>query len=116
MSSASVLVVNDLTKRFGGVTAVDNVSFDLAAGEILALIGPNGAGKTTCFNMLMGQLKSDTGSVCLMGEELVGLTPRAIWRKGVGRTFQITATYQSCLLYTSPSPRDKRQSRMPSSA
>lgn len=95
MSTDSVLAVRDLTKRFGGVTAVDNVSFDLAAGEILALIGPNGAGKTTCFNMLMGQLKPDTGSVRLMGEELIGLTPRAIWRKGVGRTFQITATYQS---------------------
>jgi branched-chain amino acid transport system ATP-binding protein len=95
MSTDSVLTVRDLTKRFGGVTAVDNVSFNLAAGEILALIGPNGAGKTTCFNMLMGQLKPDSGSVRLMGEELIGLTPRTIWRKGVGRTFQITATYQS---------------------
>jgi branched-chain amino acid transport system ATP-binding protein len=74
---------------------VSDVSFDLKQGELLALIGPNGAGKTTCFNMLNGQLKADSGEVKLNGESILGLSPRRVWRKGVGRTFQITATYAS---------------------
>ena len=90
-----VLSVRHLSKSFGGLQAVSDVSFDLAAGELLALIGPNGAGKTTCFNMLNGQLKADSGEVKLNGESILGLSPRRIWRKGVGRTFQITATYAS---------------------
>ena len=57
---------------------------------MLALIGPNGAGKSTCFNMLSGQLRADAGRVLLHGRDIAGLTPRAIWRLGVGRTFQIT--------------------------
>lgn len=92
-SNAPVLRVVGLTKHFGGITAVDGVSFEVNRGEILALIGPNGAGKTTCFNMLMGQLKPDAGEVFLNGDNIVGLSPRQIWRRGVGRTFQITATY-----------------------
>ena len=64
-------------------------------GELLALIGPNGAGKTTCFNMLNGQLKADTGQVMLNGKSILGFSPRRVWRMGVGRTFQITATYAS---------------------
>ncbi|MGI9490287.1 MAG: ABC transporter ATP-binding protein [Geminicoccaceae bacterium] len=91
----AVLKVTHLSKSFGGIQAVDDVSFDLAEGELLALIGPNGAGKTTCFNMLMGQLKPSAGDVFLHGENLRGLAPRQIWRKGVGRTFQITGTYPS---------------------
>lgn len=91
----AVLQVQGLTKNFGGVTAVDRVDFELAEGELLALIGPNGAGKTTCFNMLNGQLRPDAGSVKLEGRELVGLGPKRIWRLGVGRTFQITATFPS---------------------
>lgn len=91
----SFLEVRGLSKSFGGVRAVNEVSLDLKQGELLALIGPNGAGKTTCFNMLYGQLKPDQGSVKLNGQELVGQTPRKIWRLGVGRTFQITATYAS---------------------
>jgi len=91
----AVLEVRELTKSFGGVTAVDRVDFDLGEGELLALIGPNGAGKTTCFNMLNGQLRPDAGSVTLLGEQLVGLHPRKIWRLGVGRTFQITQTFAS---------------------
>ncbi len=91
----SVLAVARLAKSFGGVHAVREVSFDLAAGELLALIGPNGAGKTTCFNMLNGQLEADGGSVRFEGRELLGLAPRAVWRLGVGRTFQITATFAS---------------------
>ncbi len=90
-----VLAVNGIAKTFGGVKAVDDVSFTVAAGELLALIGPNGAGKTTCFNMLNGQLTPDRGDVTLMGERITGLAPRVVARKGVGRTFQITATYGS---------------------
>jgi branched-chain amino acid transport system ATP-binding protein len=91
----SFLNVKDLSKNFGGIKAVQGVSFSLEKGELLALIGPNGAGKSTCFNMLFGQLKPDAGSVVLDGENITGLKPRKIWRKGVGRTFQITATYGS---------------------
>lgn len=93
--SALVLNVNGLSKSFGGVKAVDQVSFTLARGEVLALIGPNGAGKSTCFNMLNGQLRPDTGSIQLAGVDIVGKRPRAVWRMGVGRTFQITATFSS---------------------
>ena len=92
--SETLRVVN-LSKSFGGLRAVDDVSFSVAKGELLALIGPNGAGKTTCFNMLMGQLPPTAGTVFFNGENITGLKPRQIWRKGVGRTFQITATYQS---------------------
>jgi branched-chain amino acid transport system ATP-binding protein len=91
----TVLLVEGLKKSFGGVQAVDDVSFAVAAGEILALIGPNGAGKSTCFNMLNGQLAADAGIVRLEGKDILGLRPRAIWRRGVGRTFQITATFSS---------------------
>jgi branched-chain amino acid transport system ATP-binding protein len=90
-----ILEVSGLSKAFGGVQAVHDVSFSLEAGELLALIGPNGAGKTTCFNCLNGQLRPDAGSVRLAGRELVGLPPRAVWRHGVGRTFQITQTFAS---------------------
>ena len=95
MSNAPLLSVRGLAKSFGGVRAVDGVSFDLAAGEMLALIGPNGAGKTTCFNLVGGQLAPDAGSVLLGGVELVGLKPEAVWRQGVGRTFQIAEAFAS---------------------
>ncbi len=91
----NVLEVRGLSKSFGGIQAVSDVTFDLAEGEFLALIGPNGAGKTTCFNMLNGYLKPDRGSVKLGGKELIGVKPRRIWRMGVGRTFQITETFRS---------------------
>jgi branched-chain amino acid transport system ATP-binding protein len=91
----SVLAVEGLAKSFGGVHAVRGVSFAVAAGELLALIGPTGAGKTTCFNLLNGQLAADGGSVRFEGRELLGLAPRQVWRLGVGRTFQITATFAS---------------------
>jgi branched-chain amino acid transport system ATP-binding protein len=91
----AVLAVEHLAKSFGGVQAVRGVSFEVAAGELLALIGPNGAGKTTCFNMLNGQLPADGGSVRFEAREILGLQPREVWRLGVGRTFQITATFAS---------------------
>jgi branched-chain amino acid transport system ATP-binding protein len=91
----SLLKVCGLGKSFGGVRAVDGVNFELAPGELLALIGPNGAGKSTTFNMVNGQLRADTGSILLDGHELIGKTPREIWRLGVSRTFQIAETFAS---------------------
>ena len=91
----SLLKVDKLGKSFGGNRAVDGVSFELAAGELLALIGPNGAGKSTTFNMVNGQLLADSGSIQLQGQELIGRKPREIWRLGVGRTFQIAETFAS---------------------
>jgi branched-chain amino acid transport system ATP-binding protein len=90
-----LLEVSGLSKSFGGVRAVHEVTFSVAAGELMALIGPNGAGKSTCFNMLNGQLRPDRGDVRLGGRSLIGLKPREVWRLGVGRTFQITATFAS---------------------
>jgi branched-chain amino acid transport system ATP-binding protein len=89
------LAVSRLSKAYGGVEAVRDVSFSVAAGEMVALIGPNGAGKTTCFNILNGQLEPDAGEVRLDGASLLGLPPHRIWRLGVGRTFQVTATFAS---------------------
>jgi branched-chain amino acid transport system ATP-binding protein len=91
----SLLKVSGLGKSFGGVKAVDGLSFELAAGELLALIGPNGAGKSTTFNMINGQLRADAGSIVLDAQELAGLPPRDIWRRGVSRTFQIAETFSS---------------------
>ncbi len=88
-----LLRVGGVRRAFGGVRAVDGVSFDLPRGEIRALIGPNGAGKSTFFNILTGQLRADGGTVRYGGRELLGLPPHAIWRLGVSRTFQITATF-----------------------
>ena len=91
----SVLEVRSLSKSFGGVRAVNDISFTIGAGEFLAMIGPNGAGKTTCFNTINGQLAPDGGEILLGGENIAGLVPREIWRRGVGRTFQIAATFHS---------------------
>ena len=89
------LAVRNLSKAYGGVQALRGISFSVAAGELVALIGPNGAGKTTCFNLLNGQLAPDAGSVTLLGQRIDGLPPRTIARAGVGRTFQIAATFAS---------------------
>ena len=89
----ALLSVDGLTKSYGGVHAVRGVSFALKRGEILALIGPNGAGKSTCFDMLNGQKRPDGGRIKLLGEDTTGRVPREVWRLGVGRTFQITATF-----------------------
>jgi len=91
----SLLHVQGLGKSFGGNRAVDDISFDLAAGELLALIGPNGAGKSTTFNMLNGQLKPDTGTITLEGQSILGLHPREVWQMGVSRTFQVAETFSS---------------------
>jgi branched-chain amino acid transport system ATP-binding protein len=93
--TAPLLSVHDIAKAFGGVQALAGVSFDVAAGERVAVIGPNGAGKTTLFNVLDGQLAPDRGSAALAGRALIGLSPQTIARMGVGRTFQVTATFAS---------------------
>jgi branched-chain amino acid transport system ATP-binding protein len=93
--SAPLLQVERLAKSYAGVQAVRGVDFALQAGEILALIGPNGAGKSTCFNMLNGQIRPDGGRVRLDGLDITGMAPRRVWRLGVGRTFQIAATFGS---------------------
>jgi branched-chain amino acid transport system ATP-binding protein len=91
----SVLGVSRIFKSYGGVQAVDDVSFEVDRGQIIALIGPNGAGKSTCFNILNGQIQPNFGSVLFNGTEIVGLKPRQIWRLGVGRTFQVPEIYGS---------------------
>ena len=91
----SVLAVHSLSKAFGGVHAVNDVSFEIAQGEFLAMIGPNGAGKSTCFNMINGQLAPDSGEILFEGRNIAGLEPRAVWRLVVGRTFQVAATFSS---------------------
>jgi branched-chain amino acid transport system ATP-binding protein len=91
----SVLAVRALSKAFGGVRAVNEVNFAVERGEFLAMIGPNGAGKSTCFNMINGQLPPDSGAILFEDKNIAGLQPREIWRLGVGRTFQVAATFGS---------------------
>lgn len=91
----SVLAVEGLGKVYSGFEAVKGVSFALDAGEMLALIGPNGAGKSTCFNMINGQLAPTRGRITIFGRRTDGMAPGDIGRLGVGRTFQIAATFAS---------------------
>jgi ABC-type branched-subunit amino acid transport system ATPase component len=84
----NVLQIRDLTRRFGGLTAVDHFEVDVNEGEIVSLVGPNGAGKTTVFNLISGVLRPTSGSVRLMGQELVGQPAHRITHHGVARTFQ----------------------------
>ena len=93
--AAPLLVVDALTKSFGGVVALRDVSFGVAPGEVVALFGPNGAGKTTCFNVIHGELVPDRGDARLAGRSIRGLAPHAIAHLGVGRTFQVAATFAS---------------------
>ena len=85
----ALLEVSGLVKRFGGHIAVDGATFEVARGSITGLIGPNGAGKTTCFNCIAGALKPDGGRVRFAGEEITGLPPYRVFRRGLTRTFQI---------------------------
>ena len=89
----ALLAVEGLTKRFAGLLAVDQVSFELAAGEIFAVIGPNGAGKTTLFAMIAGAITPDEGTVWFDGVRVDRLTPDAVCRRGIGRTFQIVRPF-----------------------
>jgi branched-chain amino acid transport system ATP-binding protein len=89
----AVLVVEDLTIRFGGLTAVDGLSFEVLEGEVLSLIGPNGAGKTTAFNAITGYIQPDGGAIAYRGATLNGLKPNQIAELGVVRTFQKTSVF-----------------------
>ncbi len=89
-ASAPVLRTAGLTVRFGGLTAVDNVDFEIQRGEIRAIIGPNGAGKSTFFNCLTGVLRPSSGRILFNGEDITGLPPNRISQKGIARSYQIT--------------------------
>ncbi len=92
---SAFLSLQGVSKRFSGLLAVDDVSFDVAAGELLSVIGPNGAGKTTLFNLLTGQLSPSAGRVTFNGAEINGQAPEERARLGFGRTFQISQTLTS---------------------
>jgi branched-chain amino acid transport system ATP-binding protein len=94
-----VLEVTGLSKRFGGFTAVANVSFKVDQGEILGLIGPNGSGKSTIFNMLSGTLVPTAGSIRFEGREIGGAAPHRIINRGVGRTFQIPRPFRRLTIF-----------------
>ena len=83
-----ILEVQGLTRHFGGIKALDGVDFHLAPGELVGIIGPNGSGKTTLFNVITGIYRPDQGAVSLEGEEITGLPPHEITRRGIARTFQ----------------------------
>ena len=89
-----MLTVAELTKRFGGFTALNAVSFEVRQGEILGLIGPNGSGKTTCFNCVSGALVPTAGSIRFNDHQIGGLTPDAICHRGIARTFQIPRPFR----------------------
>jgi len=93
--SDPMLTVSGIRKAFAGVAALRDLSFAVDRGEVLALIGPNGAGKTTCFNVIHGQLAPDAGDVRFEGRSIAGLPTHAIARLGIGRTFQVAATFAS---------------------
>jgi len=90
----SLLMVSNITKRFGGITAVDNVSFRVDKGDVIGIIGPNGAGKTTLFNVITGVLAPDSGSVLLEGLNVTGFKPYKLVQLGVGRTFQVPRIFR----------------------
>ena len=90
---SAVLEVRDLSKRFGGILAVDRVSFEVNKGEILGIIGPNGSGKTTLFNCILGQLQPTSGEVRLDGRAVTGMRPCDLNRLGLSRTFQLLQVF-----------------------
>jgi branched-chain amino acid transport system ATP-binding protein len=89
----ALLSVDEVTKQFRGLLAVDKVTFNVAEGEIFAVIGPNGAGKTTLFNMIAGVYVPDGGSISFAGDRIEGLTPDKVCRRGIARTFQIVRPF-----------------------
>ena len=90
----ALLAVKGLTKYFGGLRAVHDLSFEVEQGEILGLIGPNGAGKTTAFNLIAGFIRPTRGQILLGGENIVGMKPYAVTRKGIARTFQTVKPFR----------------------
>ena len=105
----SLLRMDGLSKHFGGVAAVDGLSFAVESGEILGLIGPNGSGKTTALNMLSGFLRPDAGSVWLDGESVNGIAPVALARRGLLRMFQMTRVFARMSAFDNLPPRCQPQ-------
>lgn len=93
VTTESILDVRDVTKRFGGITAVNNASFTVPQGKITGVIGPNGSGKSTMFNLITGVDQADSGTITYRGGNVVGLTSDAVNRLGIGRTFQLTRLF-----------------------
>ncbi len=91
----SLLRVENVTKKFGGITANQDVSFEVGTGQIVGLIGPNGAGKTTMFNSIAGYFPPTSGEIWLDGKKISGFTPEQCARAGIGRTFQVARTFTS---------------------
>jgi branched-chain amino acid transport system ATP-binding protein len=112
-SHAPVLETSSVTMRFGGLVALDRVSYTLEKGEIKGIIGPNGAGKTTFFNVITGELKPTSGSVFLRGEEITQLAPYRICQRGLGRTFQLTFIFPEMTVYESIWVGVNSRSRLP---
>lgn len=109
-----LLEVENLTKHFGGIAAVNNVSFYIDEGDIVGIIGPNGAGKTTLFNLVTGYLKADSGTIRFKGENITGLPPYKIANKGLARTFQIVRPFRHLptianIMVALNSPRGKKK-------
>ena len=93
MQEECILRVDNVVKRFGGLFALRKVSFDVEQGKVVGLIGPNGSGKTTLFNCISGMYAPEEGSIIFQGENIVGLKPHKIARRGIGRTFQIARPF-----------------------
>ena len=93
LQSETILKIRDITKRFGGLCALNQVSFDVRRGEILGVIGPNGAGKTTLFDVITGRYKPTEGKILFKGEEITGLTPHKVIRRGISRSFQLEVLF-----------------------
>src|SRR5580700_9291559 len=89
----ALLELDGLTRRFGGIVAVDDVTMRVEAGEVRAVIGPNGAGKSTLFHLITGVVKPSAGTVRFDGEAMTGLPPQRICQRGISRTFQLTALF-----------------------
>jgi len=100
-SDDSLLKTVSVTMRFGGLTALDDVTYSVKKGEVRGIIGPNGAGKTTLFNVITGELKPTSGKIFLRGEEITHLTPHIICQKGLSRTFQLTFIFPEMTVYES---------------
>ncbi len=100
-SDMSLLETLEVTKRFGGLTALEGVTYSVKKGEVRGIIGPNGAGKTTFFNVITGELKPTSGKIFLKGEEITNLSPSLICQKGLSRTFQLTLVFPEMTVYDS---------------
>ncbi|MDK2946398.1 ABC transporter ATP-binding protein [Geotoga petraea] len=96
---SNILEVKNLIKRFGGLKATDNITFNVVEGERFGILGPNGAGKTTLFNQISGFIKPDEGSIIFNGENIIGLSPEKIANKGLVRTFQIVKPFKELTVY-----------------